>query len=293
MVLGKDGKTHSINETFDGEIPENVKKKLEELKAKLKEEGKDFTWTFKDGKFNFEGCNQLNVGNHTSSSTTKKVITIHSTGDSDMFSTEFDGEMSEELKKKIEELKAKGVDIDFDKITKSIKVTSDGKLDSSNSTKSKIFVIDGDDTKIKELQGGSFTFNIDEDIEETDGKISKNVKVFIFRTINIHNIEENDTDIPENLRTGNEQSLEPTLTGLNFYPNPNNGTFNLQFNLENKGTADINIYDLSGKSIYSENVNSLSKLYEQKIDLGQQAKGIYILKVSQEGKSITKKLVIE
>ncbi len=293
MVVGKDGKSHSIDEKFEGELPENVKKKLEELQAQLKAEGKDFSWSFEDGKFSVVSENKIELGNSHSSSTSKKVITIHSTEDSDVFSKEFDGEMSEELKKKIEELKAKGVDLDLDNFTKSIRITTDGKLDSSNSTRVKTIVIDGDNAKIEELAGGNFSFDIDEDIESADGETKRNVKVFVFRTVNIKDIEENDTDIPENLRTRNEPSLATALTDLTFYPNPNNGTFNLRFNLESEGNADVNIYDLSGKSVYSESISSLSGLYEQKIDLGQQAKGIYILKVSQEGKSITKKLVIE
>ncbi|MFT5619515.1 MAG: hypothetical protein ACI85I_002761 [Arenicella sp.] len=293
MILGKDGKTHSIDEKFEGELPANVKKKLEELQAQLKAEGKDFNWSFEDGKFRVVSGNKIELKNDDASGAIKKVITIHSTGDSDIFTKEFDGEMSAELKKKIEELKAKGIDLDIDHITKSMKISTDGKFDSSDSNKHRVIVINSDDAKIEQLKGGHFSFNIDEDIEEIDGVTNKSVKVFIFRTVNVFDIEENDADIPENLRKKTEPSLEPTLTDLTFYPNPNNGTFSLRFNLESEGTADINIYDLSGKTIYSESINSFSGLYEQKIDLGQQAKGVYILRVSQEGKSITKKLVIE
>jgi hypothetical protein len=293
MILGKDGKTHSIDEKFEGELPANVKKKLEELQAQLKAEGKDFNWSFEDGKFRVVSGNKIELKNDDASGAIKKVITIHSTGDSDIFTKEFDGEMSAELKKKIEELKAKGIDLDIDHITKSMKISTDGKFDSSDSNKHRVIVINSDNAKIEQLKGGHFSFNIDEDIEEIDGVTNKSVKVFIFRTVNVFDIEENDADIPENLRKKTEPSLEPTLTDLTFYPNPNNGTFSLRFNLESEGTADINIYDLSGKTIYSESINSFSGLYEQKIDLGQQAKGVYILRVSQEGKSITKKLVIE
>ncbi|MFT5916664.1 MAG: hypothetical protein ACJAWV_001976 [Flammeovirgaceae bacterium] len=293
MILGKDGKTHSIDEKFEGELPANVKKKLEELQAQLKAEGKDFNWSFEDGKFRVVSGNKIELKNDDASGAIKKMITIHSTGDSDIFTKEFDGEMSAELKKKIEELKAKGIDLDIDHITKSMKISTDGKFDSSDSNKHRVIVINSDDAKIEQLKGGHFSFNIDEDIEEIDGVTNKSVKVFIFRTVNVFDIEENDADIPENLRKKTEPSLEPTLTDLTFYPNPNNGTFSLRFNLESEGTADINIYDLSGKTIYSESINSFSGLYEQKIDLGQQAKGVYILRVSQEGKSITKKLVIE
>ncbi len=293
MMLGKDGKSHSIDEKFEGELPANVQKKLEELQAKLKAEGKDFSWSFEDGKFSVSSENKIELVKPNSSGTNKRVITIHSTGESDVFSEEFDGEMSEELKEKIEELKAKGILLDLDNLTKSMRITTTGDSDSSKSTRVKTFVIDGDNAKIEEFAGGNFSFNIDEEIESADGEIKKNVKFFVFRTVNIIDVQEDDTDIPANLRTKNEPSLETSLTGLTFYPNPSNGTFNLRFSLENEGNADINIYDLSGKSVYSKSISSLSGLYEQKIDLGQQAKGIYILKVSQEGKSIAKKLVIE
>jgi len=80
---------------------------------------------------------------------------------------------------------------------------------------------------------------------------------------------------------------------INFYPNPNNGKFNLAFTLPKKADTDISIYNLEGKSVYNEKLPNFSGNYDKEIDISRNPKGIYFFKVSQGSSSHVKKIVVE
>lgn len=68
------------------------------------------------------------------------------------------------------------------------------------------------------------------------------------------------------------------------YPNPSNGTFNLDFG---QGQWDVAIYDLTGRKVYGNRHDGHSV-----IDLSQRPKGIYLLKAIGEGQTLTAKMVV-
>jgi len=76
---------------------------------------------------------------------------------------------------------------------------------------------------------------------------------------------------------------------LKVYPNPlSSGTkIKLSFGLPIK--ADINLFSVTGKQIYHSEVSNQDKT---EIDSANLANGIYMLKVSNDGGSITRKIVI-
>jgi len=94
----------------------------------------------------------------------------------------------------------------------------------------------------------------------------------------------------ERVKTTNEK-LVPLQ--LDYYPNPSDGRFTLKFKLEKKGDATIRIADPAGKDIYSENLKGFKGEYSKQLDLSKESKGTYILTITQDGKSITKKMVVE
>ncbi len=77
------------------------------------------------------------------------------------------------------------------------------------------------------------------------------------------------------------------LTGLDIYPNPGNGTFNLLY----KGNKDevhfISIYNVRGEKVYN------SGSYTPEIDLSGKPNGVYFIRVNLDSKVITKKIVIQ
>lgn len=78
------------------------------------------------------------------------------------------------------------------------------------------------------------------------------------------------------------------LTGVNIYPNPNNGVFLIE-NQENK-RLEYQIYDLYGREIQQGNFYN----YQQQIELKNMSNGIYLLYLRDEnsGNYITKKIVV-
>ena len=84
---------------------------------------------------------------------------------------------------------------------------------------------------------------------------------------------------------GNPSSINEIENSTLVYPNPSNGTFNLNFG---EGKWDVEVYDLTGRKVYENRLDGHSVL-----DLGQCHKGIYFLKASNESSSLITKVVIQ
>jgi subtilisin-like proprotein convertase family protein len=83
-----------------------------------------------------------------------------------------------------------------------------------------------------------------------------------------------------------------TLANFNLYPNPNNGTFTVNFDADNSNPVEVKVFDLRGREIYS-NAYTNQSVFNETIDLGTIQSAVYLLKVKNGDKSITKKIVIE
>jgi flagellar hook assembly protein FlgD len=99
---------------------------------------------------------------------------------------------------------------------------------------------------------------------------------------------------------GNERSIttdaQPTnnLEGFGIYPNPSDGEAKIYFEIKEKGIHTLNIYDLTGRKVYSQN---LSDLETGKHQVSWQAdaslkNGIYIYELESNGKKISKKMIL-
>lgn len=81
---------------------------------------------------------------------------------------------------------------------------------------------------------------------------------------------------------------------LKVFSNPSNGTFQVQFSLPEEGNTYVTINDFQGKEVYTETLMNFSGNYDRTISLGKEvAKGTYFVKVSQNGYSSTKTVVIQ
>ena len=79
--------------------------------------------------------------------------------------------------------------------------------------------------------------------------------------------------------------VDNDLQNTDIYPNPASGYFNVK-SLKN---TNVVIYNVVGKMVKSEEALA----GEYKIDISDLSTGIYLVKLTSEGKSVTKKLVIE
>lgn len=80
---------------------------------------------------------------------------------------------------------------------------------------------------------------------------------------------------------------ENAIAGLKIYPNPNTGN-TLYVTSDIIGDKSVVVFDVLGKQILSA-----SNVTDNGINIGNLKAGIYMVKVSQDGKSATRKLVVQ
>ncbi|MDQ7917892.1 M12 family metallo-peptidase [Mesonia sp. MT50] len=76
------------------------------------------------------------------------------------------------------------------------------------------------------------------------------------------------------------------------YPNPNNGSFTINFNEASGDKYSAKVYDLRGRLISKSTISTSESLIKN-INLNQPQSGIYILKVSNGSQESVKKLIVE
>jgi len=93
-------------------------------------------------------------------------------------------------------------------------------------------------------------------------------------------VARNVVDMPLETRAFN------TIDGLTMYPNPSNGN-TLYFTTSANAELDIQVYDVLGKQIIN------SKVLNNTLNISNLNQGIYIVKITEEGKTATRKLVVK
>ena len=99
--------------------------------------------------------------------------------------------------------------------------------------------------------------------------------------------------LPKNCNAGNVKITNQNLDQnkkLEIFPNPNSGNFTVVVTFKSKiDKATINIYDLSGKSVFNETIFSKSNKLVKKLNITNLLPGSYILDIvnAQEESSIT------
>lgn len=83
------------------------------------------------------------------------------------------------------------------------------------------------------------------------------------------------------------------VEGLRIFPNPTVGKFNISFSLPNKGTTAIRAYNSAGRMIYDFELGNFQGQFDDTIDISQNGTGTYFLMVEQNGKTFTKKVILQ
>ncbi|MQP24434.1 T9SS type A sorting domain-containing protein [Flavobacterium sp. LMO8] len=81
------------------------------------------------------------------------------------------------------------------------------------------------------------------------------------------------------------------LSNVNLYPNPNNGSFSVQFTPSAQKLA-ITVFDMRGRVIYNKNYQN-NGLFNETIQLDNVQQGVYLVKIQDGSRSLTKKIVVE
>lgn len=188
---------------------------------------------------------------------------------------DWNGDYSEEMKKMMEEMQKNLGEMKMEFHDTIIKL--DG-----NEKNIMMIMHDGDENEIIHTSPDGKVIRIEKKEpgdENGEKKATSIKKVMIARFIMIE-------DIPAEKK---KNELEDVKMG--FYPNPGNGDFTLEFTIEDNDETVITIHDLTGKTIYTETVKGKGD-YKKQIHLDEPS-GIYIVKIQQGKKSMTKKLIIQ
>lgn len=90
--------------------------------------------------------------------------------------------------------------------------------------------------------------------------------------------------------------IDESSTGINnllVYPNPAKDILNISFNAENEQNMKIELVNITGQILYSENINYNMDIFKGTINISALPKGIYVLKITSNLGVASKKIVIE
>lgn len=82
------------------------------------------------------------------------------------------------------------------------------------------------------------------------------------------------------------------LADFKIYPNPNNGTFNIQFNSDSSNEIKVGVHDIRGREIFNQSYQNTG-LFSQSLQLGNAQSGVYLVTVQDGDKKEVKKIVIQ
>ncbi len=83
-----------------------------------------------------------------------------------------------------------------------------------------------------------------------------------------------------------------TLNNFTLYPNPNKGSFTIQFDSKTNSDIAISVYDLRGRTIMS-NKYSNTGLFSQNINLDRVQSGVYMVTVQDGDTKVVKRIIVE
>jgi hypothetical protein len=97
---------------------------------------------------------------------------------------------------------------------------------------------------------------------------------------------------PQEIKTANKTIKDPLNNYLVIYPNPSTNYFNIQYKQATTFNALINVRNVNGQIVFTSVKNNVLNLQER-INLGNKAKGVYFVEVYVNGRRLTAKAVMQ
>jgi len=104
--------------------------------------------------------------------------------------------------------------------------------------------------------------------------------------------------VAEQQKVSEERTTGPVQTGsvlvlptLEAYPNPTTGPVNVRFEAEAVPTI-LRILDVTGKAVYTRNLNQFNGSFSESINLFGNTPGTYLLSIQQGDKVVSKKILL-
>ena len=90
--------------------------------------------------------------------------------------------------------------------------------------------------------------------------------------------------------TGIEEANNPYL--LSIFPNPNDGNFNVSFNVLDKGAYRLELTNALGQLIFKDQISEYTGLYKKQLSVVDYGKGVYTITLTNEKQEVVKKMVV-
>jgi subtilisin-like proprotein convertase family protein len=87
-------------------------------------------------------------------------------------------------------------------------------------------------------------------------------------------------------------NAENQLENFTLFPNPNNGSFTIQFNSDSSSDILVGIHDMRGRAVYSKAYPN-NGFFNETIQLNGLQSGVYLVNIQDGAKNIIKKVVIK
>ncbi|WP_445716485.1 reprolysin-like metallopeptidase [Flavobacterium sp.] len=82
------------------------------------------------------------------------------------------------------------------------------------------------------------------------------------------------------------------LENFTLYPNPNNGSFTIQFNSNSGNEINVNVHDIRGREIYSKTYSN-NGFFNENLQLNNIQSGVYLVTVQDGSRKEVKKIVVQ
>jgi hypothetical protein len=79
---------------------------------------------------------------------------------------------------------------------------------------------------------------------------------------------------------------------LSVSPNPNNGKFNVHFEVKTKADLTVDLLTSSGQKVFTQSVPGFNGVYNREINIGKPSAAYYLLKIEHNKKTYTQKVII-
>ena len=84
---------------------------------------------------------------------------------------------------------------------------------------------------------------------------------------------------------------DPQIAGVHLFPNPNNGTFFVEFIAPNDGTVEYTIHDVIGQQIMSGQHSGMTGFNRFEINLGDVPEACYMVTLSLDGYRVNRRVI--
>ena len=128
----------------------------------------------------------------------------------------------------------------------------------------------------------SFSGNWDYDHDDEDHRVITRAQVFV-----------RSARAEDKAVAGTEAMEALELRDISFYPNPSDGRFDVEMETVSDSQIQVIIVDKNANEVFNKLSSPKSGYFNFSVDLSREGKGIYVMKVLQDGKALTKRIIVE